>query len=192
MSAATYKSITGVTALVVSRDARGVAFISPTLNEQLAVTRLPASEFDERFTAFVGYPAANMAKLYASYAMTLGATQEALDFLGSFSTVSKQELDMATKAKPKPQPAKKAATKKPPPKAKTPPRKRGRKMRPTTGNETAAGLFCELIMAGKLTDDEIFAEVKRRYSLDDKKRGYVSWYRNHLKKRGQNPPAAKQ
>ena len=29
------------------------------------------------------------------------------------------------------------------------------------------------------------------FGLDEKKRGYVKWYRNHLKKQGQNPPEAK-
>jgi hypothetical protein len=54
---------------------------------------------------------------------------------------------------------------------------------------SAGARFCELIMANKLTDDEIFAKVKAEFGLDDKKRSYVGWYRNDLKKKGQNPPA---
>lgn len=56
---------------------------------------------------------------------------------------------------------------------------------------SAAQLFQSLIMAGKLTDDQIFAKVQEQFGLDEKKRGYVKWYRNHLKKTGANPPEAK-
>jgi hypothetical protein len=58
--------------------------------------------------------------------------------------------------------------------------------------ETAAALFCDLIMAGNLTDDKIFAKVKDKFGLDDKKRSYVAWYRNKLKKDGKKPPEAKE
>ena len=57
--------------------------------------------------------------------------------------------------------------------------------------ESAASMFKELIMTGGMTDDQIFAKVKAKYDLDDKKRGYVGWYRNWLKKQGQNPPDPK-
>jgi len=52
-------------------------------------------------------------------------------------------------------------------------------------------MFQDLIMAGKLTDDQIFEKVQAEFGLDEKKRGYVKWYRNHLKKQGANPPEAK-
>lgn len=57
--------------------------------------------------------------------------------------------------------------------------------------KSASAMFQSLIMAGKLTDDEIFAAVKEEFGLDDKKRSYVSWYRNKMKKDGKNPPEAK-
>lgn len=87
-----------------------------------------------------------------------------------------EEIDMATK--------KKAA------KAK----KSAAKERTKTGEkrETAAAMFQELIMAGSLTDDKIFAKVKDKFGLDDKKRSYVAWYRNKLIKDGKKPPAAKE
>jgi hypothetical protein len=56
---------------------------------------------------------------------------------------------------------------------------------------SAASRFRELIMAGKLTDDEIFATVAGEYNLDEGKRSYVAWYRNDLVKKGENPPVAK-
>jgi len=57
--------------------------------------------------------------------------------------------------------------------------------------KSAAAMFQGLILEGKLTDDEIFAAVQEQFGLDDKKRSYVGWYRNKLKKDGQNPPEGK-
>ena len=54
---------------------------------------------------------------------------------------------------------------------------------PKPRKETVAGMFQALIINGKLTDDEIFAAVKAKFVLDDKKRSYVQWYRNYLNKR---------
>jgi hypothetical protein len=87
-----------------------------------------------------------------------------------------EEIDMATK------------------KAKAKASKKDAKARKATGEKraTAAQLFCDLIMAGNLTDDKIFAKVKEKFGLDDKKRSYVAWYRNKLKKDGKKPPEAKE
>ena len=49
---------------------------------------------------------------------------------------------------------------------------------------TVASAFQDLILEGKLSDDEIFAAVAGEFGLDAKKRSYVAWYRNHLKKLG--------
>lgn len=54
--------------------------------------------------------------------------------------------------------------------------------------KSASALFQELIMDGKLTDDEIFEEVKRQFGLDDSKKGYVKWYRAHMRKKGIKVP----
>ena len=62
---------------------------------------------------------------------------------------------------------------------------------PAEKKVSAAQLFKDLIMEGKLTDNQIFDRVSDQFGLDEKKRGYVKWYRNHLKKSGSNPPAAK-
>ena len=45
-------------------------------------------------------------------------------------------------------------------------------------------------MEGGLTDDAIFEIVQEEFDLDASKRSYVAWYRNYLKKEGQNPPPA--
>ena len=53
---------------------------------------------------------------------------------------------------------------------------------------SAAALFQELLLAGKFTDAQIFEKVKAKFGLDDKKRGYVGWYRNYLRKKGTEVP----
>lgn len=62
---------------------------------------------------------------------------------------------------------------------------------PKEKKPSASGMFCDLIMAGKDTDDQIFAKVQKAFGLDDSKRSYVGWYRNKLLKDGKNPPDAK-
>jgi hypothetical protein len=59
---------------------------------------------------------------------------------------------------------------------------------PRERRPSVSSRICELIMEGKLSDDEIFAVVKREFNLDDSKRGYVGWNRSHLRKQGLNPP----
>ena len=57
---------------------------------------------------------------------------------------------------------------------------------------SAANMFKELIMAGKLTDGKIFEAVQKEFGLDDSKKGYVKWYRNDMIKKGvKNVPASK-
>ena len=55
---------------------------------------------------------------------------------------------------------------------------------------TAKAMFCRLITEGVLSDDEIFGQVQRRFKLEDKSRGHVSWYRCWLKRQGKNKLAA--
>lgn len=90
-----------------------------------------------------------------------------------------EEIEMATKAKAKK--AKKVADKAA--------KKSGE---PKAPRESAATMFCELIMAGNLTDDKIFEKVQAKFDLSDDKRKYVAWYRNKLTKDGKKPPAAKE
>ena len=61
---------------------------------------------------------------------------------------------------------------------------------PKVRKPSASSLFAELIMAGVLTDDQIFAQVQAAFGLSDDKKSYTKWYRNDLRKKGKNPPAA--
>lgn len=189
------------TCIQVERSAGVVKFIPLDIILGLEVHSTSADSFDQRFTPMEGYPVEKACQLFANYSQTLGATKEAMEYLGQVINVSKQELEMATTkkqttaekpaAKPaakKAAPAKTAKAEKPAAKATKPaakPVKAGEK------KPSAAQMFQDLIMAGKLTDDQIFEKVQAEFGLDEKKRGYVKWYRNHLKKQGANPPEAK-
>lgn len=107
-----------------------------------------------------------------------------------------EKAPKATKAAPAEKPAKApkaAAAEKPAPAAKAEkPAKPAKSTEPKAERKPGgvSGRFQELIMDGKMTDDEIFATVKAEFNLDDSKRGYVSWNRAHLRKTGKNPPEA--
>ena len=55
---------------------------------------------------------------------------------------------------------------------------------PQVPRDSAAAMFKQLILEGKLDDDKIFAAVASKFGLDAKKRSYVAWYRNNLHKKG--------
>lgn len=197
------------TCIQVDRSAGLVKFIPLDIILGLEVHSTSADSFDQRFTPMEGYPVEKACQLFANYSQTLGATKEAMDYLGQVINVSKQELEMATTKKQTTaeKPAAAKAVKPVAKKAAAKPieTKAGRraidpvvKAKPAekpakTGEKkmSAAQMFQDLIMAGKLTDDQIFEKVQAEFGLDEKKRGYVKWYRNHLKKQGQNPPEAK-
>lgn len=194
------------TCIQVERTGTHVKYIPLDVNEGLQVLTATANEFDQRYEPMVNYPAEKACQLFLNYSQTIGATKEALGYLGQIVNVSKQEADMATtkktaateKAAATKTAAKKAAPAKP---AKTVEVKAGRRAvdpvvkvpAKKTGEKkmSAAQMFQDLIMQGKLTDDQIFEKVQAQFGLDEKKRGYVKWYRNHLKKQGANPPEAK-
>ena len=193
------------TCIQVERSAGLVKFIPLDIILGLEVHSTSADSFDQRFTPMEGYPVEKACQLFSNYSQTLGATKEAMEYLGQVINVSKQELEMATTKKQtvaeKPAAAKaaKPAVKKAAevkagrraidPVVKTKPAEKPAK--PGEKKPSAAQMFQDLIMAGKLTDDQIFEKVQAEFGLDEKKRGYVKWYRNHLKKQGQNPPEAK-
>lgn len=187
------------TCIQVERAAGLVKFIPLDVSLGLEVHSTSADSFDQRFTPMEGYPIEKACQLFVNYSQTLGATKEAMDYLGQIINVSKQELEMATTKKQvaaeKPA-AKPAAKKTAPAKVTKPAVTKAAKpaAKPAKTGEkkpSAAQMFQDLIMAGKLTDDQIFEKVQAEFGLDEKKRGYVKWYRNHLKKQGANPPEAK-
>lgn len=195
------------TCLEVARVAGQVKFIPLDITEGLQVHLTSAESFDQRYQPMVNYPIEKAAQLYLGYSQTIGATKEALGYLGQIINISDEEMKMATTKKtaaasaaekkqaaaatkptkePKAKPAQAAKEPKAKPAATKPSAAKTGEKRPS-----AAQLFKDLIMAGKLTDDQIFERVKSEFGLDPSKRAYVNWYRNNLKKQGLNPPAPK-
>lgn len=199
------------TCIQVERLNGHVKFIPLDVSEGLQVHQTSADSFDQRFTPMVNYPVEKACQLFVNYSQSIGASKEALDFLGQIVNIPEQEFKMATAkkaaapAEEKKTPTRRATN------GKTEPAKAGRRTtdpvvkapakgakvpaaKPTKPGEkkpSAAQMFQDLIMQGKLTDDQIFEKVQAEFGLDEKKRGYVKWYRNHLKKQGMNPPEAK-
>ena len=196
------------TCIQTQRGADKVTFIPLRVDEGLELVTMSCKEFDSRYTPIANYPAVRAVLLYKEYATTVGATPEALEVLGQVVSITTTEFKMATAKKaaiikaskpaaktedtkkPKPTAVKKAVK---PVAAKVPARRKsdGEAETATEKRETPSQLFQELILEGKLTDAEIFAQVRSKFGLDDKKKGYVAWYRNYLTKQGKNPPAAK-
>jgi hypothetical protein len=185
------------TCIQVERTDKVVKFIPLDVGSGLRVRKLPASEFDNRYQPIVNYPAERACQLYLGYSRNIGASKEALEYLGRVINVSKQEVEMATK-KQQVTPKSSRKTEKPakPGRAVAKPAT-AKSVKPTKVSESsgrkpsAAQMFQDLIMAGKLTDDQIFEQVQAAFGLDEKKRGYVKWYRNYLRKQGKNPPEPK-
>lgn len=186
------------TCIKVAEDTALVTYIPLDVAEGLQTQQTSVESFNQRFKVMPDYPVERGCQLYLNYSLAIGASDEVLDYLGQVITISKGDYEMATvkrKAKavaPKKKAVakKKAVTKKKAAVKKTTAKKSTKKA--ATGEyASAAKMFQALIMGGKLTDDEIFAEVQNEFGLDDKKRGYVKWYRNNLIKKGENPPAGK-
>jgi hypothetical protein len=184
------------TCIEVKREAGVVSFI-PLVIEGFELQTASEEVFDQTYDPIPDYPVERAAKLYAEYAVQLGGSKEAMLALANFTTVTEKEIDMATAKK-----AAAAAKTTAAPKAKAPasnakaaPKKTvvAKTAKKAVGDKkpSAASMFKDLIMEGKLTDDQIFAKVQKEYGLDDNKRSYVKWYRNDLIKKGEKPPAAK-
>lgn len=203
------------TCIQVERINGHVKYIPLDVGMGLEVQTMGVDVFDQRFIPMVNYPTEKACQLYVGYSQTIGATKEALDYLGQVINVSKQEFEMATAKKTAaPAEEKRTASSRRATNGKTEPAKAGRRttdpvvappkdtktkaakpakesVKSGEKKESAAQMFQDLIMAGKLTDDQIFEKVQEKFGLDEKKRGYVKWYRNHLKKNGKNPPEPK-
>lgn len=187
----------------------GTVIHIPLMSSTFDTVTEDASSFDQRFTPVEGYPAERAARLFVEYAQHTGATNAAIHELGRLTTITKQEKEIMV-AKAKTVADKKPAAAKTKVKEKTAPKEKGGvkiaakkavakgkqpaalKAAKEKSGPTAATRFRELIMAGKLTDDQIFATVQKEFGLDDKKRTYVAWYRNDLVKKGEKPPTAKE
>lgn len=197
------------TCIEVSRQAGLVKYI-PLNIAGMELLEMNSSEFDRTYSQLNDYPVEKAAQLYAEYAAQLGGTKEAMQALATFVPLTPKEIEMATtkkaasaaaktetaaKAKAAKPAAKTAVTKETKAKAPAPAKTTKAPAAKKEAGEkkpSAANMFKDLIMEGKLTDDQIFAKVQKEFGLDDNKRSYVKWYRNDLTKKGMKPPAAKE
>lgn len=166
------------TCLEVKRKNGVVMFIPLDPQVGLRIQRMTEVVFGESYKPMPSYPLEKACRVYLEFARLIGATKESLGYLAQIIPFNIEEFTNMTTATAE-APAEKTGEKT---KAATKPKKTGEK------RQSAAQLFQDLILEGKLTDNQIFARVKAKYGLDDKKRGYVGWYRNHLKKLGKKPP----
>lgn len=157
------------TCILISHSINCVRYIDLNSESGLSVNTATTTEFTERFTK-MDYPSEKICEKYLKFALKVGATNEALDCLGTKIEISKKEIEMAN--------AKKNTT-------------AAGSNKNTVKKETASQLFQKLIMEGKLTDDQIFAAVQKAFpEVPDKRRCYVTEYRSILNRKGKNPPKA--
>ena len=191
---AVYTDYSRRTCIVIARKGKRVSCVQMAEGAPFELADIDDSVFDRRYTKRLDdYPVARAAKLYVSFAVVLGGSAEALEELGRITPISNKELEMATAKKAasaaeKPAPAAKKSVKGATPAptekkaaAKTAPIKAEKDSAP---RETAAAMFQELLALGKHTDTVIFEKVQAKFGLDDKKRSYVGWYRNYMRKQG--------
>lgn len=203
------------TCLLLERSESSVKFVALNVEDGLSVAVSDPKDFDRDYKPMVDYPVERAAKLYVEYSRGLGATEQVMQALGKLTTVTKEDVEMATKKKTARAAAPVKTVKKTAGKAgadksgkdaaggakakaatasskKAATKPAGEKKPKADRGPTAASRFQDLIMEGKKTDDQIFATVQKEFGLDDGKRSYVKWYRNYLTKQGKNPPAAKE
>ncbi len=201
------------TVLKISASPDAVKFIPLDINEGLRVVQLSKKVFDDTYKPIPNYPAKKACEMFFEYSKTLGATKEVMEILSIFTTVTEGDIKLATERRktdsplvPKSDAAKKLSkaekpavekpTKlsksdkaKPPAQVKQPATTKTKSLSsPKSGWKSAAEMFRGLIMEGKLTDEQIFEQVKEAFGVDDSKFFYVKAYRRDLQKAGMNPP----
>ena len=198
------------TCIQVERANGHVKFIPLDVSSGLEVQKTSVASFDQRFTPMEGYPAEKACQLYLSYSQNIGATKEALDYLGQVITISKQEYQMATtkKAAAAEKTAAKPATKKTPPAkpaakateakagrraidpvVKTPAKKTGdarvdRAKRVCATTNGAGGMILKLLREGK-DHDAILSRVLSAFPDNATKPTHISWYQSMRRAAGE-------
>lgn len=194
----TYRSETGRYALA-KLDEDGDVLVLTIEDGKVLDRYMTKDDFSSVYSISMGnYAHATSAKVFQSYAAAAGQrlSPAAKAFLTELTSKQTRSTTMANAAKKsekkvsKPsavESAEKRSTQAP---TKSPAVAKAAKEKQAP-RETASKMFRELIMDGKLNDDQIFQKVQAKFGLGDEKRNYVKWYRNHLKKTGHNPPEAK-
>ena len=160
--------------------------------EGLDVQTWSRKKFEDNYEQLFDYPVLRASRVFIDIAQKHGATKEVMDELRLLTVVTEKEYIMATTKKAAAA-AKLAGTKTAAAKPKAVKTEKSTAPKePSAPRETASGMFQELLVEGKLSDDQIFKKVQAKFGLADDKRGYVNWYRNKLVKDGKlkAPPKA--
>jgi hypothetical protein len=183
------------TCLAISGSGSTVEFIPLNIENGFNIETMSRKTFDELYQQLVDYPPARCATLYAQYAMTVGASVEAMEALGRLTKLTPKEIEMATEKKASTAKVEKTAAEKPAKTAKAaaaPAVKAPKAAKVEKKGPSAAQMFRDLILAGNLSDAKIFEKVQAAHGLSDDKASYVAWYRKDMIKKGvENVPEAK-
>ena len=175
-----YMDFNRKTCLKLRESTNRVAFLILHMQHGLILEVMNPTSFHNVYKKLETAVVSKSAAIYAEYARYIGSTETVLRILNRLTPITQGEIDMATKRKAE---RNKVAT--------ASKAEGGKAAAPKKKEVSAAQRFQELIMQGTMTDDKIFETVQKEFGLPASKRGYVGWYRNHLKKQGKNPPAAK-
>lgn len=157
-----YYDFNRYTTLEVKRTEKHVHHIPLDIVNGLKVHKSPVAKFDFDYKPIPDYCPVKATSHFKRFGEQYGALKEVCQLLG-IERVAKVMDETAVKVEK--------------PKVEAKPRKL-----------TQGAMFMELLMAGKLTDDEIFAQVQQQFSLTPDKKSYVNWYRKRLIKQGKTPP----
>ena len=204
MNPGVYVDRQGRTAVVTKVSGNRVEYVPLVTEEPLEGQLAEDSDFLERYKLIDDYPPQRAVDIMVGFTVFTGMTEQAARWLGRVAEIKPDELSKslaaastprATKSKDKrhksdgvrvkevedkplakPAPKRAARTE---PTAKAPVDKGGKKPR-----HSAAQMFKDLILEGKLTDDQIFEAVQKEFGLSDDKRRYVNGYRGTLIREG--------
>lgn len=95
MSAKVCRDFNSRTCIELSRDGNTVSVI-PLEILGLDVINMRLTEFDKTYKPMLDYPIEKAAALYVEYAKTLGASKQAMEALSKLTTVTPEEIVMAT------------------------------------------------------------------------------------------------
>jgi hypothetical protein len=186
----TYADYSRRTCLAIRRGEHRTILIPMSEGEPFELEDWANEVFDSRYVKRLeDYPVAKAAELYARFAAESGASEAALRELGQLTPLTQKEIAMATAKKTAAAPAAKktapAKTTKGAAAVAAPAKSAKKDVGDGKPRESAAAMFQSLLLEGKHTDDTIFQKVAAKFGLDEKKRSYVGWYRNYLRKQGQ-------
>jgi len=197
-----------------------VRFIPLESGRAFDVQELDEKQFAARYVhPLPGHPATRAAAIYVEYARHLGATEAAIEALARLTPITREDAARATRklveagvsataaaakaeektaaqaSKAAAQALRAAARKTPAEPARAPVASRTAAVQKMLGQRpapkrSAAAAYRELILAGELTDAQIYAAIVAEFGPDQK--NYVEWYRRDLTKKGANPPAPKE